>query len=396
VEKIKDVVQLNADKGETGNKIVLWAFNFTCFRGAKVLPRHYNNEETRTKIVKSLMAAAPRMKLPPSKLLFNTIDVLPIGIKMNLSKMQYNDVQKIFNMKSNSFKLIEVALISNEWVDGKKGERVENKVDFFVHPRPYADNDPGFDWSLQVKFPMVRVEYSKDDGTKGFNTIDAPIQLVTKVANLFGEAQSRQVGERDRYYLDEEHTQNATKTSMTYFYRGKPTQPVPPCYTLEDKEGNAVAMWTLTTRCYNQNVVNFCNECRFNFDTLQEDEEHECVHTGNFVPSSRKRSERKKYRAKKVNLRDAAKGKRPRPTTDASPSKAPNKEPRLTSGAQNKNNLVQAGNNSNQEITDQELQHMIDAIPTALQSPPLTTTHESMDAPMDEEQEGEGEVDLFN
>ena len=39
VEKLKTKVQDNADKGETGNKIVLWAFNFSCFRGARVLPR---------------------------------------------------------------------------------------------------------------------------------------------------------------------------------------------------------------------------------------------------------------------------------------------------------------------------------------------------------------------
>ena len=110
-------------------------------------------------------------------------------------------------------------------------------------------------------------------------------------------------------------------------------------------------------------------------------------------PPAATTKDRQKPRAKKANLRDAVKGERARPTTDSSPSKQPNKK-HLTSGAQAKNNLEQHGNDTSQEMTDQEPQTIIESIPSNLQSP---TPTEPADAPMEGEgQEAEGEeIELF-
>ena len=50
VDKIKQVVQDKADKGETKNQCVIWTFLFPGMRGSRLLPTMYRNEETNTNI----------------------------------------------------------------------------------------------------------------------------------------------------------------------------------------------------------------------------------------------------------------------------------------------------------------------------------------------------------
>ena len=97
------------------------------------------------------------------------------------------------------------------------------------------------------------------------------------------------------------------KNRYTAFYTRPPTCPVPPFYSLEDSNGKVVATWSVRTRCYNLDVYNVCEDCRFLLTGTDPNEEHDCIHSGNFIPSTRKKVERQKYRAKKkkVSLRDA-------------------------------------------------------------------------------------------
>ena len=141
-----------------------------------------------------------------------------------------------------------------------------------------------------------------------------------------------------------------------------------------------------------------CNDCRYVYPSLDEEgQRHECIQTGVFVPSGRKSKQRQKYRQKKTNLRDLAKSKRARPTSDTTPSKAPNKRPAL-SGTQLQCNMEQLGtsSNNNGEMGEEELQQIIDAIPSRLQSPQGAESTDN--APMDEEMDAvleDGEVDVF-
>jgi hypothetical protein len=231
--------------------------------------------------------------------MFTTIDVLPMGILMNCAKMEDKEVRKIISSASPTYKLTEVELVA--FGDKEDTQDRSEKTDILITIKEYAENHGNdYLWSAQIRNPMIKIPIEK---APYFVTMPASSILIDKVYHLFGTPHYRSCiyGTDNSYYMDEDGTKGAKKGVHTAFFTAKPTQDVPPFYTLRDKQGVAIGLFAIETRCFNVDVLNMCDICRF--DLLSEGE-HKCLRVGTFIPSKRKKVEKQKYKQKRRNLRD--------------------------------------------------------------------------------------------
>jgi hypothetical protein len=298
-------------EGALNNHYVLFAFKFPELNKASVLPIQYRNEETNTNLVSALLKALPSFKLPPSKFLYSTVDVIPTGILFNCNKMEYNDVEKVLKMFSSQITIGKVSMrYQKRDENGKMYEpkTSSNVVNFRI--LPYARTGEDYVFSAQIDKPMLKYEVA--GAIAGYILDAAPLALVTKTFNIWGEpAFRKESSQRDAYYLaDDGDTPlaSANKHRYTAFYKEPPKVPIPPFYSVQDTSGKVVGTWKISTRCFDLEKYHVCDTCRADLSDFDfEHDEHVCLDAGNFIPSTRKTVERQKMRAKKkkVSLREA-------------------------------------------------------------------------------------------
>lgn len=242
--------------------------------------------------------------------------------------MPHEDINKLI---STSTALLSAGSV-NLWEHDEKGEAKATAMEVKFKITAYARHQKQYVWSAIISQPNIRYKIAEEPG---FIIDAAPEELVKRVFNLWGAPQFRsEVSARDDYYLADDKDTDVTaarKARYTAFYYEEPIIDVPPFYTLENSEGHAMGTWGIQTRCYDLDRYNVCNACRASMVDVEEGEAHEgdCLRVGNFLPSSRRSVQRRKYNNKKkqVSLREAIKmgvtGKRPR---DLTPQKPPNKK----------------------------------------------------------------------
>lgn len=278
VDKMLEVAKDKAQTGIVDNNFILFGFKWTGMRNATVLPVKYRNEHTISNILNAVLKISPQFKLPPSKFMYSTADVIPTGVIFNCATMEHEAVNKI--IRSAPLMIVGKIKLVPTRRDGDDGEEEPIEQLLKVKALPYARRSEEYVWSVCIDKPMYKAEV--EDGY----VLNAPSsKLMETVFEIWGEPIYRtEKSIRDDYYLadDDMLISGTHKNRYTAFYKRPPTCPVPPFYSLEDSNGKVVATWSVRTRCYNLDVYNVCEDCRFPLTGTDPNEEHDCIHSGNF------------------------------------------------------------------------------------------------------------------
>ena len=312
VAAIVDELQINAqikcEDGDVENYQLLFKIGWQKHH-TSVMPKQYRTEQNRTAIQKAVLDQLKPWQeggdLPPVPIVYDSVDVIPLGVLLDCSRMPADQFSLIVQQsKFNQQTKLEMSFVNSWGIEEKFEEGITITIGRYA-----TESEQKYVFSITFPSPMMVCTVT-DANAKVHRIVKPPgADMVDSVFKNFGVPHYRSdMTQRDVFYLDE--TNMVGKNRWTAYYTEIPTQTLPLFYSVIDGDGKEISAWSMTTKCYRPDEYNVCDFCRFDIDNIEEGGTHECTRVGNLIPSFRKQTQKKQYETKQKSLKGILKAQK--------------------------------------------------------------------------------------